>query len=367
MVANAHLITVGTRHQVFLERLKTQQSNKFNPFLKQIDKILRDTLGNYDGGSVLTAKQTAKVLKDLRKATSGVYSEYLENMLLEFKDIAESEAAFEVKALKSAAKAVSEASSLIAVTEATKAVAAVTQAPMSVRGLGGGKLLKPFMEDWTKSEIEAMNNLIRRSVSEGQTVSKIVQSVRGTRARKFKDGMFALTDRHSRSIVRTAVQHVSSRARQNVWENNDDILEGVRWVSTLDSRTTSSCQGLDGEVFPTGEGPRPPIHIGCRSTTVAVIKEELLPAQKGATRPSKGAVGDKSVGAGKTYYSWLKDQPASFQDSIVGPSRGKLLRNGGLSADKFRELQLGRDFKPLTLSEMQELEPLAFEKAGIEL
>ena len=48
----------------------------------------------------------------------------------------------------------------------------------------------------------------------------------------------------------------------------------------------------------------------------------------------------------------------------IGPVRGKLLRNGGLSADRFSELQLGQNFQPLTLEQMQELEPLAFKRAG---
>jgi hypothetical protein len=54
------------------------------------------------------------------------------------------------------------------------------------------------------------------------------------------------------------------------------------------------------------------------------------------------------------------------QDSIIGPTRGKLLRKGGLSSQRFAELQLSKNYKPLTLDEMKKLEPVAFEKAGIE-
>ena len=67
---------------------------------------------------------------------------------------------------------------------------------------------------------------------------------------------------------------------------------------------------------------------------------------KGATQASKGEEGGQQVSADLTYYEWLKTQPAGFQDAAIGPVRGKLLRNGGLSADRFSELQLGQNFQP---------------------
>ena len=67
----------------------------------------------------------------------------------------------------------------------------------------------------------------------------------------------------------------------------------------------------------------------------------------------------------QTYYSWMKTQPAKVQDSIIGPTRGKLLRNGGISAERFAKLQIGKDFTPLTLKDMRKLDPIAFEKAGL--
>jgi hypothetical protein len=43
------------------------------------------------------------------------------------------------------------------------------------------------------------------------------------------------------------------------------------------------------------------------------------------------------------------------------------LRNGGLSAERFGQLRLSKNFDPLSLAEMQKLEPLAFLKADIHL
>lgn len=52
-------------------------------------------------------------------------------------------------------------------------------------------------------------------------------------------------------------------------------------------------------------------------------------------------------------------------DIAIGTTRAKLLRSGGLSAERFAELQLGTNFQPLTLDEMRRLEPKAFARAGI--
>ena len=91
---------------------------------------------------------------------------------------------------------------------------------------------------------------------------------------------------------------------------------------------------------------------------------------KGATRKArsvnaKGESVVRSVPVNETYYSWLKRQPAKFQASVIGENRARLLRNGGLSAERFSELQLIKDFKELTLADLHTLEPRAFEKANV--
>jgi len=71
------------------------------------------------------------------------------------------------------------------------------------------------------------------------------------------------------------------------------------------------------------------------------------------------------VDAKQSYYDWLKTQDEHFQIDALGPTRAKLFRNGGLSAERFAQLNLGTNFEPLTLAEMRKLEPKAFERAGL--
>lgn len=48
---------------------------------------------------------------------------------------------------------------------------------------------------------------------------------------------------------------------------------------------------------------------------------------------------------------------------MLGKTRGKLFRDGGMSVEKFKSLQLDKNFTPLTLDEMRKIEPLGFERA----
>jgi hypothetical protein len=115
---------------------------------------------------------------------------------------------------------------------------------------------------------------------------------------------------------------------------------------------------LDGQVFKLGKGPKPPIHIRCRSTTVAELDERFNFLKEGAQRASK----DGPVSSNQTYYEWLKTQSSEFQDEVLGKARAKLFREGGLSAERFAALNLHRNFTPMTLEEMKSKEPLAFSK-----
>jgi hypothetical protein len=99
---------------------------------------------------------------------------------------------------------------------------------------------------------------------------------------------------------------------------------------------------------------------------VAVTRFSALFAE-GATRASVGDSGAQQVRADLSYYDWLKQQPVAFQDKAIGPVRAKLFRDGGLSVERFADLQLDRNFSPLTLVQMKALEPLAFDRAGLRL
>jgi hypothetical protein len=52
-----------------------------------------------------------------------------------------------------------------------------------------------------------------------------------------------------------------------------------------------------------------------------------------------------------TFYTWLKDQPADFQDVAIGTENAKKLRSGEMTQEQFDKQNLGKTFAPMTLSE----------------
>jgi hypothetical protein len=57
-----------------------------------------------------------------------------------------------------------------------------------------------------------------------------------------------------------------------------------------------------------------------------------------------------------SYYEFLKQQPAWFQDAALGPVRGKIFRNAGMSPEEFRVASVDSFGRPLTLKEMAEMD-----------
>lgn len=211
-----------------------------------------------------------------------------------------------------------------------------------------GSLLDEFVILWVAAHSRRIAQLAQRSWAEGATVASVVRQVRGTSKRRYRDGLLGtLVSRDIPGMVYTAVQHVSTIARMAAMKRTPGVSR-YRWVSILDNRTSDICRGLSGRVFEFGKGPRPPAHFRCRSHIVAVRDND----KSGAPAP-------------QTYYQWLKGQSAGFQDEVLGPSRGKLFRDGGLSSDKFASLSLNKNFRPRTLEQMRALEPEVFNRAGV--
>ena len=75
----------------------------------------------------------------------------------------------------------------------------------------------------------------------------------------------------------------------------------------------------------------------------------------------------KTVDGKLTYYSWLKRQPAGVQKDILGKTRYKLFKDSGLSSEAFARLQIGNNFRPLTLKEMVKKDARSFKRANIDI
>lgn len=349
-----HLKAVTIRHQVFLERLKTGKVKDVAKALEECQIRLISILQELGKENIsdLTRKQFNDLAREMYDAEAKIMGKEVRKFDTELIDFAGYELEFEGRAISNVVRNAS-----LTLPQAQKVFNIALKKPAYTNG----DLLRPFLDGLSTAQTTATNRMLNRAYTEGWTVQDAVKALRGSKAQNYRDGITALKTRQAEAVVRTSLQSVSSEARFQTWAANSDIINGYEWVATLDSRTTQQCRSLDGEVFALGKGPRPPIHVNCRSTTVPDFDDGLDFLDKGATRSSvKGP-----VDAGQSYYEWLAKQPKAFQVEALGADRAKLFRDGGLSQERFRALQLDKTFAPLTLEEMRKLEPVAFERAGL--
>ncbi len=346
------------RRQVMLQRLSAGEINKFQPVLTEIDKAIRIQLSG-DELTDFNRKRLESQLTAVDDLIDGTLTDYSQKLLDDLQKIAANESNFSATALSTVVDIST------AIPAAVTVKAAILSNPLAARGPNSGALLKAFIENWTTAQRNAVIGAIRMGVFQGKPNAEIVRAIRGTAARKYADGLLDVTARQAAAVVHTAIQHVSSVARQTVFDQNADIIAKVQWLSTLDRRTCLQCASLDGQEFDIDKGPRPPAHPNCRCTMIPVLAGKYAKFNGFSTRASSGSSGGKQVAADLTYYDWLKTQNAAFQDLAIGPVRAKLFRDGGISANRFAELQLDKNFAPLTLAEMKALDPTVFANAGI--
>ncbi len=343
---------IAVRFQVYLERLKASTTRDFNRVMPELIAIVEEAIGTQEL-SEMSRTRIEEMIRGIVLDQRDSVREYLPALIQGMKNLGEFAYEFEAGAIMETTTAIG----LVEDVDADDLWKPITKRPMGA----DGSLLEDWLESLTTDNTVATANLVRRAHAEGWNSRKLLQAYRGTRANRFTDGIVAYSGRNNETVIRTALQHVASTARMQVWKDNPDVVSKYKWVSTLDNRTSSKCRSLDGQEFEVGKGPVPPGHRNCRSTTVAVVSSKYDFLDRDATRAS--ATG--RVAQSKTYYQWLAAQSAEYQDSVIGPTRGKLLRNGGLSAEEFARLQLNRLLEPLTLDEMRRLKPLAFKRAGI--
>lgn len=179
-------------------------------------------------------------------------------------------------------------------------------------------------------------------------------------------GITQLHKKQAGTLIRTISNHVSVQTRDLLMRENIALFDGYEWVSVLDSRTSIICASRDGKVYPLTDdpikSPKPPAHFSCRSTITPKVKagyEDRV--KKREPRTADGAKGKTKVRQTTTYESWLRRQPASFQNEVLGVTRGKLFRRGGLSISKF----VDQSGKTLTLDELRKLEPEVFNRVKL--
>ena len=194
--------------------------------------------------------------------------------------------------------------------------------------LPNGEVVSKAFRGIAVDQAERFGQVVRNGLLTGETTPSIAKRLIGQlqfgetakTARQLAAAggeLTAVADNQIMALVRTSINQVANAASQQVYEANQDITKKYRYIATLDTRTSARCRALDGREFEYGKGPMPPQHFNCRSTTVPIIDPDILPPSTVATRASK----DGPVPVNTSYGQWLKDQPRSVQEEVLGKDK----------------------------------------------
>jgi hypothetical protein len=237
-----------------------------------------------------------------------------------------------------------------------------------------GVLLKEALSGLEAGRAKMVRDQIRIGYVENQPIAEIVKRIRGTRALKYADGFMEAPRGHLEAIVRTAISHTAGVTRDRFYEANTSVIKAEEWLSTIDSRTSPHCRIRDrlrytpvehkpiGHDIPWKSGPGR-LHYCCRSISVPITKswKELGGVDIEEFSPSTRASMGGEIPADTSYAEWIKRQSAARQDEILGRTRGKLMREGGLELDRF----YSNKGQYLTIEELRQRDAEAFRKADL--
>ncbi|MGL4480842.1 MAG: minor capsid protein [Aeromonas veronii] len=333
------LIESFISHQIWLQRNASHEVSELRPFIEQMRTEIRQQILNFGDDRRTKAKLT-KMLKDLTETLYAIGNDWDEKLVADLQELAKYEA-------KWTAETMADSTGVNFTTPTPEQVwSAIKFNPLALDG-------KPvdftkLMAGWEETEVARLVQGVKSGFVQGQTTRQIVKNVVGP------GGLWDVAERHAATVVRTALNHVSTQARLMTLEKNSDVVERYEWISTLDSRTSTICRSRDGQKYEFGKGPLPPAHPNCRSNIAPIVSSEFDFLDAGAKRAARGADGGMQIDANTTYYDFLKQQPAWFQNEALGPVRGAIFRNSGMSAEEFRVASVDGFGKPLTLKEMAE-------------
>ena len=327
-------------HQIASLKMAAGLGQSVTPYHEAIKKIIRKEVSGFDA-ETRTAKRLESLLKKLEKQLNVQAGSWRSDVEKQLKDFAKYEIQYQAETIgKWVEMNLTEPS-------VTQVWAAAQFNPVQISPTQFVDFNK-WLSSWGTDEVARLVMGVKNGFVQGLTTREIIKNVVGA------GGLADVSLRNAKTIVQTSVMHVASEARLETYKENDDIIIGYEIVATLDSRTSTFCKSIDGTVvlFTDEKQPRPIFHCLCRTTTKPKLSSEFDSLDKGATRASNGATGGKPVSAELTYYSWLQQQPAAFQDEVLGKTKGSIFRNSGLSAEEFRKIAIDDLGNPLTLKEL---------------
>lgn len=356
-------------HRVYLTRFEAGVVSRLLSSLSlddvELTLKLQMVLEDIPAGNI-SVKQLSRRLAAVSEVNRNAVTRFFSELGQILKDFTEYESGFGFDLMKSLLPEVASRKKLLKRVDAGQAYKCTVTQPFL------GYTLKEWADKLAEDRFARIVNTVRIGLSRGETATDIARSVRGTKTRNWQDGALNTSRVNASAICYSGFAHAAAVVREQTATVNRHLLKFKQWLSTLDNKTSSPCRIRDALLYaltnepirhniPWGDGPGR-LHFHCRSTYTLVFKSW----QEMGLLPDELSDGEKAdlngeVPEASTYAEWIGRQRASRQDDILGPSRGKLLREGGLKLTSFYT----EDGKWLTLDELRQRDAAAFRRAGL--
>jgi SPP1 gp7 family putative phage head morphogenesis protein len=329
---NRRLFDMLFRHHIYLEGVSNDISNKYAAALNQVYNSLAVFLANarYSRMDEFTLGELNAFINQFQRQQSTIYSHWTTKLIRLLKDFVAADVVVSRSIFSDLPSATPNHKPIFS-RHALEGTAAanialwdeITQEPIPASGLDLQAQIDAF-ENYASKNVVAE---IRKAYANNLTNQELLAEVGGIGSNRSQDGLLAKFFMQNKALTYTVLQFLTSNVQSGI---ASESFERYRWVSILDSKTTEICRSRNDVIYVYGEGPVPPAHYNCRSKIVPEISGGYPIPQ--------------------SYYEWLKQQPAEFQNDILGVPRADRLRSGDLKASDFS--QIGT-IKPLTISDFQ--------------
>lgn len=324
LTTNHQFLDLSTRLQLYIEGVKNHQAAKMNAILfslqQEISPLLLKT--EYKNLDRLSKTQLLKLIVELRKSQSRVFSKYAETLMKDLRQFMEGSLITHRSVWASAYAKEDEGDKFPILTreealliigsaggKSLFGLSAITQNPdllwsklKTLPIAANGQTLLMTLAGFTVGSQLAIENAVRKAWANKQTSEELLTQLFDTSRQGFASELQKIIN-GSNGVTATLIQHVAAIVDNAV---QSALFDRYIWISIIDSATTNICRSRNNKKYKYGEGPLPPAHYNCRSSTA----------------PDNGG----SVLNAESFYEWLMRQSEVIRRYVLGKNYAKFER-----------------------------------------
>ena len=360
-------------HATTLLRLSAHEEQEV---MRQMKRIERDLVRDLTRANLTSFRKDryTRLLQQTRTTIRGHYKTIRDTQQEKMEEVARLESRWSVVSLN---QAISEPVGIYL------DLASVAWTAPQLKAIAGNAVIdgSPSKEWWARQAGDTQKRFateVKQGLLRGETTETIIRTVR--------QSVLPVSHHQAEALVRSSISAVSHDARRVTYKQNEDLIRGIRHLSTLDNRTSPICIVYSNKMFDNERRPIGhdlpykqgcPRHWNCRSTEVAILKAwselagRMLPGTDDKTVDEKfreklrgmGWSEDRIAAARRrtqssmdgqvpvelSFSDFLARKGQAFQEEVLGKGKADLYRRGLVSAGQLLDFR----GNPLTLKQLR--------------